>query len=134
MEQFASKIDTWLLLVLVIAIGVSIGATLFSIGKGGMTSYIAALALLSVGAAVPIWIFLSTHYTVTTSELLVRSGPFSWTIPLASITSVQETRSSWSSPALSLDRLRIDYANGNYILVSPKDKKAFRTAIGHPQN
>jgi hypothetical protein len=68
---------------------------------------------------------LSTRYTLTESELRIVSGPFRWRIPLQEIRSVTPTRNPLSSPALSLDRLRIEYGNGNWIMVSPRDKERF---------
>lgn len=131
MEEFSSKIDTWLLIVLVVTIVVSVGAAFLSLSKGGVTGYLSAFVVASLGAVLPAWLLLSTKYTIVDEELFVRSGPLSWSIPMASISSVQDTRNSRSSPALSLDRLRINYDNGKSIMVSPKDKKKFRAAIGH---
>ena len=38
---------------------------------------------------------------------------------------IRPTRNPLSSPALSLDRLRIDYGSGRSIMVSPEDKDKF---------
>ena len=69
------------------------------------------------------------NYEITTSTLEIRSGIFlHYKIPLASIVRVVPTRNPLSSPAWSLDRLRIDYVKNNkkrVIMISPKDKKAF---------
>ena len=46
---------------------------------------------------------------ITDTDLVVRSGPFHWTIPLRSVRSVVPTRNPLSSPAVSLDRLRIEH-------------------------
>jgi hypothetical protein len=43
---------------------------------------------------------------------------------------VEETRNPLSSPALSLDRLKITYGNGKRIMISPADKIGFLKAIG----
>ena len=88
--------------------------------------------VLLLGVGLPLWIFVGTHYTFVRDELIVRSGPFRWRIPLRDIKSVTPTRDMLSSPALSLDRLRIDYGKGRAVLVSPVDKDAFLQAIdGH---
>jgi hypothetical protein len=49
-------------------------------------------------------------------------------IPLASITALRPTRSPWSAPALSLDRLEVVHGTGS-VLVSPRDKAGFVQAI-----
>ena len=51
-----------------------------------------------------------------------------WRVPLADIQEVTPTRSAASAPALSLDRLRVEYLKGSEsraLLVSPSDKWAF---------
>lgn len=71
-----------------------------------------------------LWILYGTFYRLTDTELVVRSGPFRYRIPLAGIRSVAPTRSPLSGPACSLDRLQVDAA-GPPVLISPADKKAF---------
>jgi uncharacterized protein YhhL (DUF1145 family) len=69
------------------------------------------------------------NYEITTSTLEIRSGILlHYKIPLSSILCVVSTRNPLSSPAWSLDRLKIDYLkNGKkrVVLISPKDKKTF---------
>ena len=51
-----------------------------------------------------------------------------WKIPLASIQRVSPSHDLLASPALSIDRLRVDYRqNGKqrFILISPRDKPGF---------
>ena len=130
MQEFTSKIDTWLLLILVLTIVVSIvGGLLLIRLQGGLVGYGSGIFLVAVCAVLPIWLLVDTNYTVSSESLVIRSGPRVWTIPLSSISSIEPTRDSWSSPALSLDRLKIHYGNGNTIMVSPKDKKGFIAAI-----
>lgn len=68
-------------------------------------------------------------YEITASALEIHSGILlHYRILLSSIVRVSPTRSPLSSPAWSLDRLRIDYIkNGKkrVILISPKDKEDF---------
>ena len=55
-------------------------------------------------------------------------GPFRWRVPIDAITAITPTRSALSSPALSLDRLRIEYGE-RAILVSPIYKEGFVRAL-----
>jgi hypothetical protein len=62
----------------------------------------------------------------------VRGGPFRWRIPLAAIVSVTPTRNPLSSPACSLDRLRITHRGPRGergLLVSPASKTGFLDAL-----
>jgi hypothetical protein len=54
-----------------------------------------------------------------------------WTVKISDIESVAETRSPLSSPAQSLDRIRINYGVRRWVMGSPADKQAFYAAIGH---
>lgn len=74
---------------------------------------------------VPVWLYLTTAYEVDEERLLIRSGPFRWNILLSEIAKVEPSRSVLSSPALSLDRIRIEYGVNKFVLVSPMEKEEF---------
>jgi hypothetical protein len=75
--------------------------------------------------ALCVWTLLGTYYVIGSTALDVRSGPFHWTVALHDIRSVQPTRDIRSGPALSFDRLRIEYGAGRVLLISPREKEAF---------
>jgi len=129
---FPSKVDRWLLVVLAIALGFTATAGLRGLGVGGPAGSLAALGLLVIGCGLPLWMFFSTRYVIDAETLTVRCGPFRWQIPLADITAVEPTRNPLSSPALSLDRLAIRYADDRRLMVSPADKRGFLDALGQP--
>lgn len=74
-------------------------------------------------------VFTRTHYTVTDKELRVVSGPFRRSISLSDITSIEPSRNPLSSPALSLDRLKVSYGKRKFVLISPADKAGFLDAV-----
>lgn len=128
--KFKSAIDTWLV---VFGFVVPIGALAFAFVYAPpmpASSWAVAVAVSVFALGLPVWLFVSTVYIVSEDELLIRSGPFRWRIPLQEITSVEPSRSLLSSPALSIDRLKIRYKNNRMVLVSPKDKAGFRKALG----
>lgn len=122
---YRSKIDAWMLGVLlmgmaVAAFGVShLPPAMPPLARG----FAHAVAVIAIG--LPLWVLLSTRYVLGPQTLSVRSGPFSWNIPLAGISAVAPSSSTLSSPALSMDRLRIDYGAGKSLLISPRDKARF---------
>ncbi|RYD99476.1 MAG: hypothetical protein EOP54_03860 [Sphingobacteriales bacterium] len=70
--------------------------------------------------------FLTTYYTISGDELRIRCGfLMNIQISIATITRIKETSDPTSAPAISLDRLRIEYGNQKSILISPKEKQAF---------
>ena len=128
--KFRSAIDTWFYLLTLVLPGAIFVSVVLSIGvvNTAAIGVIGVVAIFTLG--LPVWLLLSTYYLVEAGTLKVRSGPFSWVIPLNEIKSVKPSRSVLSSPALSLHRLEIHYGQGQTILVSPKDMKGFQGAIG----
>jgi hypothetical protein len=126
---FRSKVDLWLVALIVGVPVLVIEFMLEDAGIGDQTADLLAIALVMVVLAFFLWLYLSTRYTITSQSLLVKSGPFSWVVPLREITAIEPTRNAASSPALSLDRLLIRYGGGDELMISPSDKAGFMTAI-----
>ncbi len=122
---YNSRIDTWLLIILSAAIAASLYASIQLLSAGTITAWLSLLLTAGVGIILPLWLLLGTRYTLQPEQLTIRSGPFKWQVPLADITSITPTNKLLSSPALSLDRLRIDYGHGRSIMISPRNKEQF---------
>ncbi len=129
-KRFKSKIDRWLLYLLVAVmvfevVIMGIAATRVNSPREATVLIVAALAIIVLIGSM----LIGTHYTVAGNTLRVACGPFRWKVPIDSIQKVEATRSPLSSPALSLDRLRIHYGKRR-IMVSPSDRTGFLKAIG----
>ena len=128
--RFASKVDGWMIPVMIVAaagmvwsmVAVMITDTPWPLRIGMLVLTVLVIALLFS-------IFARTHYTVMDGELRVVSGPFRRTISLSDITNIEPSRNPLSSPALSLDRLKVSYGNRKFVLVSPADKAGFLEAV-----
>jgi hypothetical protein len=122
---FRSKVDWWFGAVLLISAAASAMAIgIVAVVESPLLALaVSPLLLLSVG--LPVWLLLATRYTFNAADLDVRCGPFAWRVPLREIRAVTATRNPLSSPALSLDRLRIDFGGMNSIMISPEDKEGF---------
>ena len=126
---FRSKIDTWLGLLLLAAGGVVAGVSVQLMVAPIGVARLLGLPLLALGAGFPLWLLATTRYAVEPELLRIYSGPMRWVVPLREITRVARSRNPLSAPALSLDRLRIDYGNGRWCLVSPADRDGFLRAL-----
>lgn len=126
---FRSKIDTWLLAVLIASMAASLLAAIAVIIVQSPGRWWIAAITTGIGLGLPLWLVLSTRYTLEDHQLTVQSGPFKWRILLADIIGIAPTRDPLSSPALSLDRLRIDYSSGRSLMISPRDQGAFLRAV-----
>ena len=128
---FISKVDFWIALVLW-------GSSLLVIAipfwqwkrneNGSLAQSILLTIILLPFIALMLLPFFSTKYTLMDSQLLVNNGFSTQRIELADITYITPTRSAISAPALSLDRLEINYQNKE-VLISPKDKPQFYREI-----
>ena len=122
---YRSKTDLWLVALLAIAMIASLSGALVMLSTGTPTAWVVAAFITIVGVGLPLWLLLSTRYVLGQGQLRVLSGPFKWCIPVAKIKTITPTSSPLSSPALSLDRLRIDYGVGNSVMISPRNKEQF---------
>lgn len=125
---YSSKIDAWLLIALVAAMVMSLYASA-TVLSAGPAAWWMLLLTAAVGIGLPLWLLLDTRYVLEPGQLTIRSGPFKWQVPVSDITSMTPTRNPLSSPALSLDRLRIDYGSGKSIMISPRDKEEFMKQV-----
>ena len=132
--DFPSKRDAWLVAVLWLAAAMGVAGSGVVLASAGPLAARLALAagILSASAIGP-WVLYSTGYRVLATEIAVRSGPFRWRVPPAAIESVAPSNSPLSSPACSLDRLRVDHLDARgrrrAILLSPADKRGFLAAL-----
>jgi hypothetical protein len=122
---YRSKIDQWLFMVFAVASLVAVGVCVPLLLYGSWVEWLLAAITMAIGIGLPWWIMLSTVYTVTTGFLDIRSGPFHWQVPLRQIHGISRTQSALSSPALSLERLKIDYSDSRSIMISPEDRERF---------
>ena len=130
MQRFESERDTWLLVLAwgaVVVCAVAVIPLLVANVDGTVKLIAAALIVLSI--VLIAWVNLGTYYVVGGGQLRIRCGPFRWRVPIDEIHRAVPTRAPWSSPALSLNRLRIEYGDGKWILVSPKRREAFLGAL-----
>jgi hypothetical protein len=121
----SSKVDTWLILVAALAAGASVGVAVALLREGGVPVVVMVPVVVVLGTGLPLWTLFGTCYELTPGRLRIRCGPFRWTVPLNEIRAVTPTSNPLSSPALSLDRLRIDYGRGSSVMISPRDQARF---------
>ena len=98
---YKSKIDTWVVLILV---GLPLGL-LFGVAFAETPSAVELIIVVpAVGAATLLlaWMLATTDYRFRDDSLHIRSGPFKSTIPVADVKRIEQTRSLASGPALLL--------------------------------
>lgn len=114
MRTYKSKIDWWLLLLILVIFG-------YPILEGIQTNqYGLSIIMISI-LIVMFWMFSKIKYVIEGTMLKV----WGVKIDIHSIKRIYKTNNPLSSPALSLDRIAIVYNKYDEILISPKLKKEF---------
>lgn len=86
-QQFSSKLDSWVTVVVFAAVAAIAGT---SISSTLQARWLIATVLVLSAAAI-LWVFYGTRYTPTESGLVGQPGPLRWKVDLAGITSVAPT-------------------------------------------
>ncbi|MDC5188212.1 PH domain-containing protein [Acinetobacter baumannii] len=138
MRIYRSKIDSWLIIFLAISSLFLLVLIYSNFDIQTLYEDLFFLVLLS-SLALLIWLPIPTTYYVVDSEILrIHSIFLKWEIPLNAIQKIEQTSDSLSAPALSLDRIKIEYKkDGMYksVMVSPQHKVDFIKQISrlfHP--
>ncbi len=124
---YASKIDWWVVPVLCISPLAAIIVCAASLLSGSTPGLVVGLITAAVVGAIYAGLVFPMRYGMDDTHLIVRFGACRQRIPLANITEVRPTRNPLSSPALSLDRLRVGYGAGTFqaVMISPTDRDHF---------
>jgi hypothetical protein len=124
---YPSKIDWWLVPLLcappLAAIAICIQCALAGDTRGLMIG----IASLLFVAGLYFGLVFPMRYGLGDTHLVVRSGFLRQRIPLADISEVRPTFNPLSSPALSLNRLRVQFGQGFFrgVMISPADRNCF---------
>jgi hypothetical protein len=127
LRWYPSKLDWWLVLVLcvppVAAVVVCVAFAIVGLTSGLLVGVAMAVFVggLYLGLVFPM------RYGLDDTHLIVRFGICRKRIPLADISEVHPTHNPLSAPALSLDRLHVQFGQGFFktVRISPADRNTF---------
>jgi len=128
---FTSKIDFWIGFMLLGGSFIMIAIPFWQCKKsenGSLAKSVFLAFIFLPFTALMLMPFFGTKYTLSDGQLLINNGFSTQRIELTDITYIIPTRNMISAPALSLDRLEVDYKNKK-VLISPKDKRLFYQEI-----
>ena len=117
--EFKSKVDLWLAAVLWGSVAICFFPVFLEDG---------VIVGLAIGIPMAIFVLLlwiNTKYYIRDDQLVIKGVLKDTLIPIESITSVKTTRNPLSAPALSMDRLEINYGKYEFTLISPLEKERF---------
>jgi len=119
-STYPSKVDLWILFVLVASPLLLIGLGFYFGDLAGMILVPTGLLMAVIFAALAI----PCRYTLTDTLLIIRCGVLRERIELQNIRDAVPTSCPLSAPALSLKRVKIELDKG-FRLISPCDRERF---------
>jgi hypothetical protein len=93
------------------------------------------LSLLIIGLL--FWFWTGTYYTIDNNSIIIKSGPFSWTISIHDISNIrlnQNMVGGMIKPTLSWKCMEIDYGKNNTISITPEDQERFLKTLTEINN
>src|SRR5262245_16056251 len=127
LRWYPSKIDWWLVPVLCVPPVAAVAVCVAFALAGSTPGLLVGVAVAVFVAGIYFGLVFPMRYGLDGTYLLVRFGVCRQRIPLAEISEVHPTRNPLSSPALSLDRLRVQFGQGIFkaVMISPADRDLF---------
>lgn len=124
---YPTKVDWWLIPILCLPPIASVVVCIALAASGKWSELPIGLASVVFVVALYCGVVFPMRYGVDDTHLHVRSGLIHSRVPLADITEVYPTHNPLSSPALSLDRLWVQYGQGLFkaVMISPADRDGF---------
>lgn len=128
---FDSKIDTWVM-IFVVVISVLVAGGLYFSTSSESDTLIGGLISVPTMVCFLWYPMINTKYILNASSLVIKNGFLKWNIKVNTIERVEKTKDFDSSPALSLDRIRITYSHNGQrksVMISPKDQDQFLSIL-----
>lgn len=126
---FKSKIAWWFYALEALLGGVAALMVVLAIKEQQAVLYVAAAVFVLIEGFLMVPMLLNTKYVLDENRLWVICGLYTKRIAYTNILQVKPNFDPSSSPALSLDRLQLQYknkdGNNNFVSVSPKSKEQF---------
>jgi hypothetical protein len=129
--KFVPKRDLWLSIVIWLSVIGLLAAGLSPIFQegagviGGTTIFLICVSF----AVFMAWLWCATYYVLSDSELFIRCGPVTKSIPFDTIAKAKPIRSWVSSAATSSRRVEIHFGKYDFIHISPLDQETFLTEL-----
>ncbi len=124
-RTFRSKVDAWLVVFLVAMTSLPLAAAGWLAWRG---EYRGVLLLGLWGTVMLVVVGVLTvplRYVFQSDRLHIRSGWLEWNLPYSTLRRAAPSLNPLSAPAWSIHRVKLESADGSFILVSPDDRKSF---------
>lgn len=128
---FSSKKDLWMAIIIWSSASILIVPPVFYPDYGVWMvpdylnkQWLKMIVLCPIGFCL-LWIWFKTGYTIENNSIKIQFGPFKKYIKIDEIHNIRETQNPFTAPALSMNRLEINYGKYEAIQISPKEIRLF---------
>ncbi len=127
MRWYKSKVDWWIGILMAVPPIAVIAVFIGMIVSGDLSELLQVAVMAVFVCGIYFGLVFPMKYGIGGEELVIRFGICRFRIKLAEITEVRPTHNPLSAPALSIDRLYVQYGEGFFkaALISPADKEGF---------
>jgi hypothetical protein len=126
---FRSKVDWWLILILLSILGIPMAVQWGQLTAGSVPSSLWTPMVVVAALAIA---FVPIRYVIEGETVSIKCGIIGWehsAFHVQEVLSIKESYDVLAAPALSLDRLSVDLGFRGQLLISPKDKAGFLRAL-----
>ena len=124
-RHYRSKLDVWLVGLVLALAAAPLLAGLWLRWHGIHRGTVILFGWGTVMTAATVTFGFPLRYALQADHLQIQSGWLEWEVPYARLRRVAASRNPLAGPAWSLRRVRLDCADGTFILVSPDDRESF---------
>jgi hypothetical protein len=127
LRWYRSKVDWWIALVLCLPPMVAVGVCIALVMDSKTAELPIGILVILLVIGVYVGLIFPMKYGLDDQNLLVRFGLCRQRIPLGDISEVHPTHNPLSSPAMSLDRLHVQFGKGLFgsVMISPANREQF---------
>ena len=127
MHWYRSKVDWWIAILLCVPPIAAVATNVALLMGEKRDEWPAGAIVAVVVLGIYVGLVFPMRYGLGNGQLIIRSGLLRQKLALSDIVEVHRTHNPLSSPALSLDRLRIQYGKGFFkgVMISPADRPGF---------
>ena len=127
LRWYPSRIDWWLVPVLWLPPVAAVAVCVVFALAGSTPGLLVGIAMAVLVGCIYFGLVFPMRYGLGDTHLVVRFGICRQRIPLADISEVKPTSNPLGAPALSLDRLRVQFGQdvSKAVMISPADRNLF---------
>ncbi|UOE95038.1 PH domain-containing protein [Alkalihalobacillus sp. LMS39] len=117
---FPSKKDVWMTILIWVCIFAFVFPPIFVAEITILGMIIPVICAIFLG-----WVWFQTGYMIESETLFIKCGPIKLLVKIADIEQIRLTKNPFTAPALSMDKIEIQYAPYRTVQISPIDQQQF---------